>query len=249
MNKIKQSFSKFGILLFSFLLIACASQQSFNEFQSSVSFSSEQKTNVEQQEDIEAEINHLQAFLNRSTKAAENADAKTQYAIGKSYYYGPEVFPMDKEKAFYWYKKAAKKGHVEAQYMLGYMYSLGKGVPKDLEKAFYWYKKAAENGHAKAQYRLRADRGDAKAQYSLGKEYYDGKGVSQSSKKALYWLEKAAEQGHVEAQYSLGLMYYDGKGVPGWIPKDHKKAAHWFEKAAKQGHAPAIKKLKEITRK
>ena len=53
-----------------------------------------------------------------------------------------------------WYRKAAKQGHVEAQFFLGFMYKKGKGVPQDYALAAEWYRKAAEQGYAKAQSKL-----------------------------------------------------------------------------------------------
>ena len=45
------------------------------------------------------------------------------YSIGKD-------TEKDVKKAFKWYKKAAKKGHAEAQNELGYAYDYGEGVEK-----------------------------------------------------------------------------------------------------------------------
>ncbi len=49
----------------------------------------------------------------------------------------------------------AKSGDVDAQYELGYKYSIGDGVPINNEKAIFWFKKAAENGHKMAKIRVR----------------------------------------------------------------------------------------------
>ena len=47
-----------------------------------------------------------------------------------------------------------KKGNAHAQFNLGLLYELGRGLPKDLEKAQDWYKLAAAQGHWDAQYKL-----------------------------------------------------------------------------------------------
>ena len=39
--------------------------------------------------------------------------------------------PKDSAEAAKWYRKAAVRGHAEAQYNLGVMYAEGEGVPKD----------------------------------------------------------------------------------------------------------------------
>ena len=55
---------------------------------------------------------------------------------------------MDCNCAVEYYEKAAKQGHVGAQYSLGNCYDEGKGIVQDYEKATEWYEKAAKQGHA-----------------------------------------------------------------------------------------------------
>ncbi len=52
------------------------------------------------------------------------------------------------------YGKAAEQGDALAQFKLGLMYDIGRGVPQDGGAAVKWYRRAAEQGHAKAQYLL-----------------------------------------------------------------------------------------------
>ncbi len=49
------------------------------------------------------------------------------------------------------FQKAAEQGHIEAQYMLGLLYLLGKGVPESRYEATKWLRKAAEQGHSDAR--------------------------------------------------------------------------------------------------
>jgi TPR repeat protein len=53
-----------------------------------------------------------------------------------------------------WLRKAANQGHADAQYNLGAMYFMGRGVLQDHVEAEKWYRKAAEQGHANAQHNL-----------------------------------------------------------------------------------------------
>ena len=53
---------------------------------------------------------------------------------------------VDDKKAVYWYNKAAQQGHPRAQYNLGVMYLLGKGIYKSFEEAKPWLQLAYENG-------------------------------------------------------------------------------------------------------
>ncbi len=92
---------------------------------------------------------------------------------------------------------AAKQGHPEAQYEIGYCYENGEGSEKDYDKAAKWYRKVAEHGYAEAQ-------------YALGSCYCYGLGVEKDNIAAAQWLRKAAEQGHFEAKLALKEHYKNG---------------------------------------
>lgn len=113
-------------------------------------------------------------------------------------------------------------GRVESQFDLGYMYSMGAGVPQDLLQALHWYHKAAMQG-------------DADAQFRLGQMYESGQGVQQDAAMAAGWYHSAAEQGNFGAQFKLGEMYDEGRGVP----QDEMQAYAWYAVAFKYGHQRA----------
>ena len=113
--------------------------------------------------------------------------------------------------------KAAEQGVADAQWLLGYMYQFGDGVPEDDTEAVKWFRKAAEQGY------------DA-AQYDLAGMYYAGRGVPKDKTEAVKWYRKAAEQGHAYAQNQLGAMYHDGDGVP----KDDVEAYAWLSLSVAQ---------------
>ena len=52
--------------------------------------------------------------------------------------------------AQWWYIRAARRGHLDASYELGFMYLLGEAGQKDVEQGLHWMKKAAEKGHQEA---------------------------------------------------------------------------------------------------
>jgi hypothetical protein len=120
------------------------------------------------------------------------------------------------------WESLAEQGSQSAEYGLGELYFLGRGVPRDDRKAARWYELAAATGHILAQSRL-------------GSMYDEGRGVPQSLPKAMKWYRKAAQQGDLSAQISLGLIYGTGRTVP----LNHYQAAKWFGLAAEQGHALA----------
>jgi len=147
------------------------------------------------------------------------------YYLGYSYERGSERVAEDKEKAVWWYTKAAEQGHSGAQNNLGACYEHGDGVGKNKKKAVKWYRRAADQGHSGAQ-------------NNLGSCYERGKGVEEDSccsdrkKKAVKWYTKAAKQGHIGAQRNLAACYEEGKGVE----VDLEMAAEWRAKAEEQSN-------------
>jgi TPR repeat protein len=118
-------------------------------------------------------------------------------------------------QAAFWYRKAAEQGNSDAQYLLGYFYFNGRGVPQDYTQAELWYRKAAEQG-------------DADSQHALGDLYNTGKGVPRDYTQAALWHRKAAEQGEADSQEALGDLYNTGRGVP----RDYAEAYFWYDLAA-----------------
>ena len=90
----------------------------------------------------------------------------------------------------------ADLGNVKAQYNLGLMYDMGKGVLQDYKEAVRWYQLAAEQGYSSAQ-------------HNLGLLYFNGQGISQDHQEAVKWITLSADQGEVESQKNLGIIYRD----------------------------------------
>ena len=120
------------------------------------------------------------------------------------------------------FRQSAEQGDTAAQFNLGLIYDLGRGVPQDKAEAARWYRMVAEQG-------------DDGGQYHLGCMYYDGDGVPKDDAAAVGWFRKAANQGHVEAQYRLGCMYLLGEGVS----RSYAAATRYFRNAAEQGDVGA----------
>ena len=119
-------------------------------------------------------------------------------------------------------RTSAEKGDASAQWLLGYAYQYGDGVPEDDAAAVKWFTKAAEQGLARAQ-------------FNLGLMYGNGEGVPEDDAAAVKWYTKAAEQGDARAQFNLGVMYANGEGVP----QDNVLAYLWWNLAAAQSNASA----------
>ena len=60
----------------------------------------------------------------------------------------------DYKTAFQLIKPEAEKGDAVAQFILGYMYDEGRGVPKDYDEAVKWYSRAAKQGNKEARHNL-----------------------------------------------------------------------------------------------
>ena len=103
------------------------------------------------------------------------------YNEANNYYNGTNGVSKDYKKAIELYLQAAERGHVDAQFRLGYYYAM-ESVPVDYKQAMQWYLKAAE-------------RGNRSAMCNIGIMYERGQGVSVDKSQALAWYNKAAEAG------------------------------------------------------
>jgi TPR repeat protein len=144
--------------------------------------------------------------------AAEAGDSKAQLDIGIMYLDGKGGVARDREEALKWLRKPfqagltnltfniqgegaadswqvlAKAGYPDAQFKLGELYRLGRGVTMDETEAAKWFRKAAEAGNPDAQ-------------NNLGAAYLTGQGVPKDESEAVKWFRKAAEAGHASPQY------------------------------------------------
>ena len=187
---------------------------------------------------------------------AESGDSSAQQQLSQFLLRADSSLP-DYDLALSWLRTAAQS-NPRAQFLLGYLYEQGHGVPRDYAKAAASYQAAALQGQASAQnnlasliqrglgvpvdlakaaslYRASAQNGNSAAQYNLGTFYYRGLGVARDLSEAARWFRAAALLGHPAAQHDLGLFYLDGLG----LDVDLALAAHWISLSAQQGHPQA----------
>ena len=119
-----------------------------------------------------------------------------------------------------WYRAAAAKGSVEAQFLLGWFYDHGNGVRRDYRQAAAYYRAAAERGYSAAE-------------DNLGTLYESGRGVHKNLSEAARWYRAAAEQGNAAAQCNLASLFFFGRGVQ----RDYAQAVRWLRAAAEQDYA------------
>lgn len=143
-----------------------------------------------------------------------------------------------------YFRKAAEKDHVQAQYQLALAYYTGAGVKKDETESIRWLEKAAAKSHKEAgellselreKQRIRqektefknhlrqAEKGDAYAQSKVAGMYLQGIGVKKDIEKGIEWYEKASETDEGYAARQLARLYAEGD----IIPADPERAAYW----------------------
>jgi localization factor PodJL len=169
------------------------------------------------------------------------------------------VLPGEKEpteplQLAQWLATRAAAGDALAQYRLGALYAMGKGVERDYARAEPLLRAAAEAGLAEAQfdlgvlfenglglaadpaaaatwYRKAAAQGSAEAALNLGYAAAKGLGARKDLVEAARWFHRAAELGAADGQYNLAYLYEHGAGVP----RSPGNAYLWYSIAAAQG--------------
>lgn len=85
---------------------------------------------------------------------AEKGDVNAMFRVARMYDRGSDGMPQVDERAVFWYRQGAARGHALSLYCLGWMHEQGRGVPKDMEEALKWYRKAEAAGYKGATDRL-----------------------------------------------------------------------------------------------
>lgn len=151
-------------------------------------------------------------------KSIKDNCSESQYKLAKFY-----MKEKNNEKqAFYWYKKSAEQGHINAQYKVADCYAIGKGVEFNLNEAVSWCIKAALQNHKVAQ-------------FQLGRLYEEGRLGTVNISNAIIWYTKSSAQGFRDAQYYLGKFYEEGRlGLP-----NMDKAIELYRLSGEQNFEPA----------
>ena len=169
-----------------------------------------------------ADYEELIGFFIKSSIAGEKGPP---FGLAELYAKGVGV-AEDQQKAFYWYKVAAERGHHLAKTEVANRYYEGKGAAKDFVQAFGWYLKASDEWNPYAKRRV-------------GLCYYQGEGVAKDYVEAVAWFRKSYEDskkmGGLDelTMYILGVCYEEGNGVS----KDYVQALYWYRAAASEGHS------------
>ncbi|ORY21919.1 HCP-like protein [Neocallimastix californiae] len=178
----------------------------------------------------------------------ENGDAIAQHTLGRIFYYGiPGIpgIPVDYEKAFHYFLKAANQlpksplvlselSEEQKKYysavsqsagFIGYMYWRGEGVEQNMKKAREWLEK-----------------GDAYSTNYLGVMHREGvAGFDVNTKEASRLFSDAASKENTEAQINFGDMLLDtGKR------ENQKHALKYYQLAATMGNVKGTYRLGKL---
>ena len=230
-----------------------------NMSQQNTTAATTQQVSSSQNSNVSGRTSHVTVTQNvgNSQNNSLSMSAKEAYKIADEAYKA-----KDYDKALKYYKYAAENNDSQAQFSLGAMYSMGKGVTQNYAEAVKWYLKSANQGNVSAQYNIgimydkghgvkqdyseankwyqkAAEQGYASAQFNLGWNLCKGNGVTQNYKETLYWWLKAANLGNADAQYNVGVMYHNGYGVK----QNYSEALKWYTKASGQGYTSALYNL------
>ena len=178
------------------------------------------------------------AALRLLRPAAEAGDPGAQFALGSLYCDGLAV-ARDYRLARSWFEKAARQGHREAQFVLGFLLYHGAGQPgsagalrRDRVAAAPWLEAAAARGHHVAQ-------------LLLARLYHAGQGVRRDHDRATVLSLQAAAAGLAEAQFEAGILL-------GQRPADRAAWADaymWLTLAARSVHPAAADNLDILARR
>ena len=140
--------------------------------------------------------------------------------------YQSERINADISKAIEYFLEAAKKGNIEANYMLGVIYRKGSLTSmQDNTKAVSYLNIGLERGHLESIIEL--------SDIYERNHYYD---------KLIVLYEKAISMGFTKFKYNLGCAY----SAPLNYKADYEKAHNMFEQSAAEGNKLAEEELKKF---
>jgi uncharacterized protein len=144
----------------------------------------------------------------------------------------------DYPRALRLFRRESEDGNAVADWYLGHMYRLGRGVPVDDAIAYSYYQRVAENYDPEEQdykrLQIMVDSQIWMANYL--RHGIPGAGIDADPQQAARtYLRLASTYGHPEAMYALGVMNILGEGMK----KNPPQGLKWLTAAARKRHAGA----------
>jgi TPR repeat protein len=147
-------------------------------------------------------------------------------------------------KARKYFEKESEDGNIVADWYLGHIYRLGRGVTQDNAKAYSYYSRVADqfDDDERDEMRLRicVDALVRIADYHRTGD--EAAGIPRDYPRAIRIYRLATTYGHPAAQYALGLMSLRGQGMK----KNPGQGLKWLLAAARKRYAPAEAKLGDL---
>ncbi len=148
-------------------------------------------------------------------------------------------------KALKLFRNASEEGSMVADWYLGHMYRLGRGVERDDAMAYSYYARVAEQYEASEEndnrLRIAVDSMIRVADYQ--RNGVSSAGIKRNPQNAARtYLNMATTYGHPAAQYGLGVMNLKGEGMK----QNPQQGLKWLIAAARKRHAPAEAYLGEL---
>lgn len=198
------------------------------------------------------------SYLNLISTAAQAGDVSAQYFLAVRCEQSG-----DKPKAEKFYRLAAEKNYVPAQYGLG---ALLLAKPETKDEGLKWLNQASDAYYGPAMvylgqiyetgksgvtqseqkayelYKRAADSGDSLAMIAQGRMLESGKGVAQNIPLAIQMYRKASDK-TPQGSYQMARVYLSGIGVE----RDPAQGVIWLKKATSAGDSQALRDLGVLT--
>jgi uncharacterized protein len=143
-----------------------------------------------------------------------------------------------------YFEKASEDGNIVADWYLGHMYRLGRGVPHDEAKSFSYFSRVADAFDADE-----SDNNRLKIMVDslvrVADVYRTGSAAAKIApdfERAIRIYRLAATYGHPAAQFALGVMQLKGEGMR----QNADQGLRWLMTAARKRYAPAEAKLGDL---
>ncbi|HUR43611.1 MAG TPA: tetratricopeptide repeat protein [Aestuariivirga sp.] len=149
------------------------------------------------------------------------------------------------DRAVKFFRRASEDGNIVADWYLGHMYRLGRGVPRDDASAYSYYARVAElyDSDEPDQNRLKITIDAMVRVADYQRTGVASAGIAANPAAAAHtYLKIATVYGHPAAQYALGLMNIKGQGMK----RNPQQGLKWLIASARKRHASSEAYLGEL---
>ncbi len=181
---------------------------------------------------------------------AEKNDKNAQFELAQIYFYGRDSIKEDESEAFYWFRKAAINGHIEAFEFLQCKATNHPIIPiASVEFVYCLFMLSDNEEHKNKLIKIASSESDLSpmaelylGQFEFKKQNYKEafsylkQAISKGYAEALDFIKEQAEKNNLYSQETLGEIYLDGLG----IETDRREAFKWYAQAVKNGSEKAF---------